>query len=378
MSDKDFYTLLEVSANCSDSDLKKSYKKLARKYHPDNKETGDENLFKQIGEAYSVLSDPQKRSYYDRVGHAGFVSGGAGRGGSAYGNAEMFSDLQDVFDSFFGAGFSSGSSRKSRKTRERGSDLQVAIDLDFLEAAFGGPKKVSVTRLVNCQTCAGSGADPGTGLKSCTSCQGTGEIKRVTQSFLGVITQVSACPTCQGTGSIIPVPCKVCHGKGRTKDTAELEVKIPKGVEDGSRLVWSQKGNEGRNGGPAGDLYLLLRVKPHARFKREKLDIYEEVEIDVWQAMLGDTLEVETIHGSQTVDVKPGLQPGTVLSLNSQGIKLDNGQSGSHHIRFTVKIPHKKDLPKELINLIKEEIMHEEKQSASGFANLFKLNKNKE
>ncbi len=379
MSSEDYYSILEVGQSASSSEIKQSYKKLARKYHPDNKETGDENLFKKLGEAYSVLSDEQKRSVYDRLGHQAFAEGGGStRYGAGFNNADMFNDLSDVFETFFGSSFASGGARRGRNARERGADLQVVLDLDFTEAAFGANRKITVSRLINCQSCSGSGADPSVGLKTCTSCQGTGEVKRVTQSFLGVITQVSTCPTCQGKGSIISTPCKTCSGKGQSKEASELDVKIPKGVEDGSRLVWSQKGNEGRNNGPSGDLYILLRVKPHPRLKREKLDIFEEVNINVWQAIMGEKLQVETIHGSQEVEIKPGMQSGTVISLNGMGIQLENGQSGGHHVRFNVQIPHRKDLPKEMQEFINEEILGKEENHLSAFANLFKRNKAKD
>ena len=341
---EDFYALLGVERNCSLADLKQNYKRLARQYHPDNKETGDENMFKKIGEAYTVLSDPQKKAVYDRVGHEGYAQGGARYGGGgAYNSAEMFGDLHDVFETLFG---SSGGRRSRRNMRERGSDQQIVLELEFLEAAFGGLKTIKINRLINCTACSGTGADPTVGVKTCTTCQGSGEVKRVTQSFLGTITQVSTCPTCSGSGTIIPSPCKSCSGKGQIRQASDLELKIPKGVEEGSRLVWSQKGNEGRNGGPAGDLYILLQVKPHARFKRDKLDIHEEINISVWQAILGHNLEIETIHGSQAVELKAGLQPNTVISLSSYGIRLDNGQSGNHLLKVNVQIPHKKDVPK--------------------------------
>lgn len=376
---EDFYGLLGVDSNCSSADLKQSYKRLARKYHPDNKETGDENMFKKIGEAYAVLSDPQKRGLYDRLGHEGYSQGGARYGGGgSYSSADIFGDLHDVFETFFG--YSNASNRRSRRNmREKGSDQQIVLEIDFLEATFGGPRTITVNRLINCTSCNGTGADPSVGVKTCTTCQGSGEVKRVTQSFLGTITQVSTCPTCNGLGTTIPNPCKSCAGKGQIRHASELELKIPKGVEDGSRLVWSQKGNEGRNGGPSGDLYILLQVKPHPRFKRDKLDIYEEININVWQAIFGYSLEVETIHGSQSVDLKAGLQPNTVISLNSYGIRLDNGQSGNHLLKINVQIPHKKDLPKELADLIKQEIepKKDEKNNSSPFANLFRRNKDK-
>ncbi|MDJ0626462.1 MAG: molecular chaperone DnaJ [Candidatus Caenarcaniphilales bacterium] len=373
---EDFYSLLGVSRNSSPSEIKQSYKKLARKYHPDNKETGSEEMFKKVGEAYSILSDTQKKAAYDRLGHEAFVKGAAGGSyGSHFTSTEIFDDLQDVFDTFFGGGFGASHGRRGgAKRRERGGDIQVILDLDFLEAAFGGTHKLSVNRMVTCKTCDGSGADPSVGVKTCPTCQGTGEVKKVTQSFLGMITQVSTCPTCSGTGTVNPVPCKTCNGKGKIKKQEDLEVKIPAGAENGSRLVWSHRGNDGRNGGPAGDLYILLKVKPHPKFKRQGLDIFEEVEINTWQAIMGDSIEVETIHGKEEVEIKSGTQPNTVLKLNSKGIKLDNGKYGDHHLKLKVVIPNKKELNKELIELIQEKVSPSDQKPSAGeaFANFFK------
>ena len=381
MSEQDYYQLLGLGRNCSSNEIRQSYKKLARKYHPDNKETGNEELFKKIGEAYSVLSDPQKKALYDRVGHEAFLQGGRGTAyNQGFDGSELFDDLQGVFDSFFGTSFGSGFARKrGRNRRERGADLQVLVELDFMDAAFGGSKKVKISRLITCQPCNGSGADPSVGTKQCTTCHGSGEIRHVTQSLLGMITQVSTCPACQGNGTMITAPCKACSGKGQTKQEVELEVKIPKGAEDGSRLVWTQKGNEGRNGGPTGDLYLLLKVKPHPRLKRQGLEIYEEMDVSVWQAIVGDEVEVETIHGPQKIEIKAGSQPNTIITLNSMGIKLDNGQAGNHHVKLMVKIPNKKDLPKNILEAIQAEVQDgEQKQKSSSFASFFNWGGNKE
>jgi molecular chaperone DnaJ len=373
MADQDFYSLLGLSQNCTVAEIKQAYKKLARTYHPDNKDTGNEEQFKKLGEAYSVLSDEQKRAYYDRVGHSAYVNAGAAGGGYGGGySSEMFDDLQGVFDSFFGGAFGGGRSSKNR--RERGADLQTVLELDFMEAAFGGAKQVTINKMTNCTTCSGSGADPSVGPKTCTTCNGTGEVKKVTQSFLGVITQVAPCGTCNGKGTVNPVPCKSCKGSGQLRVSEDLEVKVPKGAENGSRLVWSGKGNEGKNGGPPGDLYLLLKVKPHAKLTRKGLDTFEETNVTIWQAIMGDDLEVETIHGKQKISLKPATQPNTVLKLASMGIKLDNGKAGSHHVKVSVVVPSKKDLPKNLVELIQSEVSktQTDKSSHSNFTNFFK------
>ncbi|MDX1920129.1 MAG: DnaJ C-terminal domain-containing protein [Candidatus Caenarcaniphilales bacterium] len=377
MAEEDFYTLLNVTRTSSITEIKQSYKKLARQYHPDNKDTGNEELFKKLSEAYTVLTDEQKRAYYDRVGHEAFTKGGSASYGSAYQSSEIFDDLQGVFDSFFGPGFGGGGfgRRQSKNRKERGSDIQVVLELDFMEAAFGGTKKAVVNKLTNCAECNGIGADPSVGTKTCTTCQGNGEVRKVTQSFLGVITQVSPCPTCNGRGTVNPVPCKACKGNGQLRTSDELEVKVPKGAEHGSRLVWSGKGNDGKNGGPAGDLYLLLKVKPHPKLKRQGLDIFEELDVTVWQAILGDELESETIHGKQNVTLKAGTQPSTVIKLNSLGIQMDNGKSGNHHIKINVVVPNKKDIPKNLLDSIQQEIGAEDKSGMSAFANFFRRSK---
>ena len=370
---EDYYSLLELNQNSSPEDIKRNYKNLARKYHPDNKDTGSEEIFKKIGEAYSILSDPQKKAAYDRYGHEAFTQGSRGAS-SPFSNSDLFDDLSDLFETFMGASASGGGNR--RKRRERGGDIQVILELDFLESAFGVNRKIKLNRLINCKACDGSGADPSSGVQTCPTCKGNGEVRVATQSFLGVITQVITCPTCRGTGNIIKTPCKVCTGKGQTKEENELDIKVPKGAEDSSRLIWQQKGNEGRNGGPAGDLYILLKVKPHPKFKRQGLDIFEEKTISVWQAIMGDEFEIETIHGSQMIEVKAGLQPNTLITLNSQGIKLDSGQSGSHHIKLNVQIPNKKDLKPELIQLISNENLENKENKKAGFAenlaNLFR------
>jgi molecular chaperone DnaJ len=375
MSSSDFYELLELSRNCSQAEIKSSYKKLVRKYHPDNRETGNEELFKLISEAYTVLSDPQKKDIYDRVGHEAYTQASRGGGYSpGYASEDIFGDLQDVFDTFFGA----GTTKKGKRNRKvRGSDIQLVVELDFVDAVFGGSRKINLSRFVTCKTCDGSGADPAVGVKTCTNCGGTGEIRKVTQSFLGMITQVQACPVCNGTGHIIPSPCKTCNGKGQVKSEQELEVKVPKGAEDGSRLIWSQKGNEGKNGGPSGDLYLLIRVKPHERLRRQGLEIFEERNISIWQAIVGDELQIETVHGNHVVELKPGTQPNTVITINGSGVRLDNGQTGSHHVKINVEVPNKKDLPKEVLDVIQERILDkkDDKGPTAAFANFFRKGK---
>jgi molecular chaperone DnaJ len=372
MTNETYYDILEVSAEASESEIKKAYRRLARQYHPDNKETGDEARFKQIGEAYEVLSDPRKRSQYDRLGHQRYTestAGGSGAGAGGFTEADMMmDDLQEVFESFFGGSFGGGR-RRSGPVRERGADLEVSLEISFEEAIFGSEREVTVKRQVTCDTCAGSGADPDTPPKTCNNCGGRGEVRTTSQTLLGIITQVGACPTCRGRGKVIPVPCGSCQGSGRREAKEALSVRIPKGVDDGSKLAWSQKGNQGRNGGPVGDLYISLRVKPHPRLRRDNLDIWEDVQVSVWQAIMGDKLMAETVHGEREVHVKAGTQDGTILKLKGHGVQLDNGGRGDHKIKLNVQIPAEKDLPSELREAIEAQAGEE---SASPISRLFR------
>ena len=355
----DFYEILGVPRDVSEKDLKSAYKKLARKYHPDNKETGNEDMFKKISEAYMVLSDPQKKASYDRVGHEAFKSGGAGAGAYSninFGNSEIFEQFEDLFEEFFGGGSRrSGSSRNTRAQR-RGTDTYQVINIDFLEAVFGVEKEIKIERLVTCSVCNGSGADPKTPPVTCPTCGGAGEVKQSTRSFFGIVTQITTCPTCRGTGKIIKNQCPQCKGKKFEKKTETLQVKIPKGVENGMKILLRGKGNDGENSGPAGDLYLGIKVSPHKIFQRDGLDIIQELNINIWQAILGDNIEIETVHGKQNIEIESGSQPDKVIRLKSKGIILDNGQKGDHYVKLNIIVPSKKDIKDDmLLNKLKEQ-----------------------
>ncbi len=373
---EDFYGLLGLSRDCTAQEIKQAFKKQARQFHPDNKETGDENLFKQLNEAYSVLSDPEKKAYYDRVGHQAYVSGGRGSAGAGYaGGEEIFDDLEKVFDTFFGGGGFSQNKRRGRQA-QRGEDLQATLEIDFLEAVFGLEKTLEMARLINCQACTGTGSEPGHPPKACTSCNGQGEIRRTSRSFIGTITQVQTCPSCQGEGKIVSKPCNGCSGRGRKKESSQLEIKIPKGIEHGTRLLWQGRGNEGAQAGPAGDLYVLVRVKPHSSFKRDGLNILEEREVSVWQAIMGDSISIPTVHGEENLEIKSGTQQGATIKLSGSGIKLDNGRAGDHLVKVDLRIPHKADLPKELREMLESMVHGEGKSGPSLFENLFGRGKN--
>lgn len=360
---KDFYELLEVSSQATKQEIKKSYRQLARKFHPDNSDTGDEDVFKQIQEAYSVLSDDQKRGIYDQVGHDAFVNkvGQASGHGNPYASNDLF---EEIFSQFFGGGGMGGYGRQQRPSGPQprhGSDLQQQLEIDFLDACYGLETEVTIKRHIVCNECDGSGADKNHKPETCPTCHGHGEVQQQTQSFLGVITQVTTCPTCQGTGEIIKEKCKKCKGKKFIADEEKLEVKVPAGVEDGMRLVLHGKGNEGLNGGQDGDYYLLITVKEHEYFQRDGLDIVTELELSMEQAILGARIKIQTIHGEKFVNILPSTQSHTVHTLEDEGIKLKDGRRGNHYVRILVNIPHKKDLPDTLVSEL-DKLSNEENQ----------------
>jgi len=351
---RDYYEILGLSSDASDSDIKRAYKRLAREYHPDNKATGDESKFKEIGEAYATLSDSQKRASYNRLGHQNYTSGGANAYGGGFADGDIFDEVEKMFDVFFGGGEPRAGRRSANKYR--GADLQSSVKIDLMEAAFGSKKTIKIHREKACQTCHGTGASPEHPPEKCPTCHGQGQVRQSTQSFLGTITQVVTCPSCKGTGQIIKHVCPTCNGRKFNKSKEELELEIPQGIEDGNVLIWQGKGNEGLNGGPAGDLHILVKVKEHPDFQRQGLNIFQETPVSLWQAIVGDELEIETIHGSQTLKIQSGIQHGAILKLSSQGIKLKDGRSGDHLVKVNVSIPEAKKLPKELLEMIKEQL----------------------
>lgn len=360
---EDFYDILEVSKSASSSDIKRAYRNLARKYHPDNKETGDEEMFKKVGEAYSVLSDDQKRAVYDRVGHSAFKAGGGGSSGFAGGDVDfgfesVFTQFEDLLEGFFDPGFGGGRRRggssNGGRRAERGADLLADLQIEFLEAAFGTEKKIKIARQATCEACKGTGSDPEHPPSACYTCNGTGEVKKSVRSFLGTITQVMTCPTCNGRGVVITHPCKTCKGRGLSTQEEELSIKIPAGIESETRILWSGKGNGGANGGNSGDLYVRILVKSHEKFVRDGLDIASHVDINVWKAIKGGSLSVGTIHGEEIMNLKSGVQSGETLRLSGKGINLENGKKGDHYVKVNVLIPKEQDLPENLRNLIDE------------------------
>ncbi|PKX69235.1 molecular chaperone DnaJ, partial [Latilactobacillus sakei] len=296
---RDYYDVLGVGRDASDDEIKKAYRKLSKKYHPDiNKAPDAEAKFKEVTEAYEALSDPQKRAAYDQYGHAGMNGGfgggaGAGQGfGGFGGGAEGFGGFDDIFSSFFGGG-----ARQQPNGPRQGSDLQYRMDLKFEEAVFGKETKISYSREAECHTCHGSGAKPGTSAETCHKCHGAGQIQVERQTPLGRMMSRETCDVCGGTGKEIKSKCDTCHGTGREEERHTVKVKVPAGVEDGQQMRLQGQGEAGSNGGPYGDLFIVFRVAPSDEFERDGAQIFVEVPISFVQAALGDEIEVNTVHG---------------------------------------------------------------------------------
>ncbi len=342
MADKrDYYEVLGVSKDADAEALKKAYRRLAKKYHPDvNPGKESEDKFKEVNEAYEVLSDPEKKEKYDRFGHAAFDptagAGGAGGFSGFSGFAGDFSDIGDIFGSFFGGGFGSS---QARRGPIRGDDLGVRVSISFEEAAFGVKKNITYNRVERCSECSGSGAAKGTSPETCHDCHGTGQ-KRVTQRMLGMSIQSTVtCDTCRGTGKTIKNPCSNCRGTGYVRVTKKVTVSIPAGIDDGNRIIQQGLGNEGREGGPAGDLIIAVTVKKHNVFTREGNTIYCEVPLTVTDAILGAEIQVPTLEGSEKFTIPEGTQPGARFTIKSRGIPYVNNASGRRgDLIFTVNV----------------------------------------
>lgn len=348
---RDYYEVLGVEKTATADELKKAYHKLARKYHPDlnkdNPEAADK--FKEVNEAYSVLSDPQKRAAYDQYGHAAFQQGGPGAGGAGNpfgaGGFQGFGGfsgegMDDIFNMFFGGAGRGGSRAQADNGPRQGADLRMDMQITFEEAAFGTEKKVRLNREEECDTCHGTGAAPGSHPETCPDCHGTGEIRVTQNSLFGQVVNVRVCPKCHGTGKIVTNPCKDCHGSGRVKKKRTLTVKIPAGVDNGSRLRVGGEGEAGLRGGRPGDLYVYLYVKPHKFFERDGTTVTCEVPISIVQAALGAEIKVPTLYGQVTVKVPEGTQPGKVLRLKGKGIpNLRTGAKGDQLVRLKVVVP---------------------------------------
>ncbi len=317
----------------SAEDLKTAFRRLARQYHPDvNKSPDAEERFKEINEAYAVLSDPQKRSAYDRFGHAG-VSGPGGAGVNV-----DFNDFADIFGDLFG--FGRQTSRRARNAPHRGADLQIRVDLTFEEAVFGVEKEIEIIRDEVCSTCNGTGAEPGTSPVRCPTCNGSGEVRQVRQTILGSMVQVTTCPTCGGAGETISTPCHTCQGRGLQRVTRKRVINVPAGVDTGTQIRMAGEGQPGTNGGPNGNLYVVINVKSHKYFRRRDFDILLDLNINIAQATLGAEVEIPTVDGPAMLKIPNGTQPGKVLTLRGKGVPHLRGSGrGDQLVVVNVEVP---------------------------------------
>lgn len=348
---RDYYEVLGVGKDASDDEIKKAYRKLARQYHPDvNKEADAEDKFKEVKEAYDVLSDSQKRAGYDRFGHQDPNQGFGGGGFDANG----MGGFGDIFDMFFGGG---GGRRSNPNAPRKGADLQFSLQIDFKDAVFGKETDIEIPREANCDSCHGSGAKPGTTPETCKTCNGTGQQEVVANTPFGRIVNRRACQTCEGRGKVVKEKCTHCRGTGRVKIRRKIHLNIPAGVDDGAQLRVSGEGEAGVNGGPSGDLYVILRVKDHEFFEREGNDIYCEVPINFAQAALGDEIEVPTLDGKVKLKIPAATQTGTFFRIRGKGVPYLRGNGvGDQHIKVRVVTPTKltdkqKDLLREFASL---------------------------
>lgn len=340
---RDYYDILGVNRAADKEEIKRAYRRLARKYHPDvNKEPGAEERFKEINRAYEVLSEPETRSRYDRFGEAG-VSGAAASGFQDLGDIGGFADIFESFFSGFGGMGTQTTAGRRRSGPTRGDDLRLDLKLEFREAVFGGEKEIRISHLETCEVCSGTGAKPGTRPRTCSSCSGSGQVRRVTRTPFGSFTQVSVCPTCNGTAQVIEDKCETCEGKGQKQVTKKLKITIPAGVDDGTRLRVANEGDTGQRGGPPGDLYVYLFVNADPEFQRDGINILSEIQISYLQAILGCRIQVNTVDGPEELTIPPGTQPNTVLKLENRGVpRLGNPVSrGDHLITVGIEIPNR-------------------------------------
>jgi len=328
---EDYYTVLGVERNAGPEDIKKAFRRLAMQFHPDrNKDAGAEAKFKVVNQAYEVLSDPEKRAAYDRFGHAG-VGGVGGQGFEGF----NFGGFGDIFDAFFG-----GAATRTRRGPQRGADLRTSITLEFEEAIFGTEREIEVTRNETCETCAGTGSEPGSKPERCPTCNGQGEVRRVQQSIFGQFVNVSPCERCRGQGQIVANPCAGCRGSGRQRHTRHLSVKIPPGVDHGQPIRLTGEGDGGGGGGSPGSLYVVINVKPHIHFRRDEDDILYELPLNMAQAALGAEVTVPTVDGDAELEVPAGTQTDRVFVLRGKGVpRLRGGGRGDQYVRVCVVTP---------------------------------------
>ncbi|MEK4948168.1 MAG: molecular chaperone DnaJ [Carnobacterium inhibens] len=355
MAKRDLYEVLGVSKSASDDEIKRAYRKLSKKFHPDiNKEAGAEEKFKEVAEAYEVLSDANKRAAYDQYGHAStdpnFGAGGGGFGGGGFGGGFGGGGFEDIFESFFGGG---GGRSYNPNAPRQGEDLQYSLNLEFEEAIFGKETTISYNREEECKTCHGDGAKPGTHPVTCSKCHGTGSLNVERNTPLGRVMTRQTCDVCHGTGQEIKESCPTCHGSGHMKDKHTVKVTVPAGVEDGNQMRLNGQGEAGKNGGPYGDLYVVFRVKASKEFERNGSEIYYELPINFVQATLGDEVEVPTVHGKVKLKIPAGTQTETNFRLRGKGApKLRGTGTGDQHVKVKLMTP--KNLSKEQTDLLRQ------------------------
>jgi len=335
MSKRDYYEVLGLDKSASPEEIKKAYRKLARQYHPDvNKAPDAEEKFKEVKEAYDILSDPSQKQRYDQFGHAGTDSGAGGFGGFG---GQDFGGFGDIFDMFFGGG-----GRRNPNAPRQGSDLQYTLTLEFRDAIFGKEMDIEIPKEMDCDKCHGSGAEPGTKIDTCQVCRGSGQQEQVANTPFGRVVNRRTCTACGGRGKMIKVKCSECHGAGTVKKRRKIHLNIPAGVDEGAQLRVTGEGEMGANGGPPGDLYVVLRVKRHEFFERDGNDIYCQVPISFSQAALGDEIEVPTLDGKVKLKVPPGTQTGTSFRLRGKGVPyLRRTGQGDQHVKVVVHTPTK-------------------------------------
>jgi molecular chaperone DnaJ len=352
---RDYYEVLGIGRSASTDEIRSAYRRLAKQYHPDvNREDGAEERFKEINEAYAVLSDAERRASYDRFGHAGLKGM----------NFDFDFGFGDIFEEFFGFGMSGS---RARNAPRRGADLRYDITLEFEEAAFGVEREIEFNRQEVCSVCKGVGAEPGTTPVRCSTCNGSGEVRQVRQTFLGSMVNVSTCPACGGRGETISTPCKNCNGRGLERKQISKTIPVPAGVDNGTQIRLAGEGEPGINGGPKGNMYVIVHVKPHHFFRRKNDDVLLDLAVNIAQASLGADIAVPTLDGEETLSIPPGTQPGKVIKMRGKGIPhLNRNGRGDQLIVVSVDIPRhletkQRELLEELADTLGTEVKVQER-----------------